>query len=71
MAIDFDSDPLAELSHFWGLGVDGVFVDCPSTAQEWLAASAAKSASLAAWMRTVIGGTGKLHHWICHMIDNR
>lgn len=63
MAIDLDSDPLAELTHFRALGADGVFVDCPSTAQEWLAASGANSASLATWMRTVISGTGK-QSWI-------
>ena len=40
MAIDFASDPLAELAHLARLGVDGVFVDCPGTAREWLAARA-------------------------------
>lgn len=38
MALDFRSDPAAELSHFAGrngLGVDGVFADCPTTAVAW------------------------------------
>ena len=38
MALDFRSDPAAELSHFsgrHGLGVDGIFVDCPTTAVAW------------------------------------
>ena len=38
MALDFWSDPAAELSHVAGrngLGVDGVFVDCPTTAVGW------------------------------------
>ncbi len=38
MALDFRSDPAAELSHFAGrngLGVDGIFVDCPTTAVAW------------------------------------
>ena len=38
MALDFRSDPAAELTHFAGkagLGVDGVFVDCPATAVAW------------------------------------
>ena len=44
MALDFASDPLAELAHFGRLGVDGVFVDCPATAREWLAARSAERA---------------------------
>ena len=44
MALDFASDPLAELAHFARLGVDGVFVDCPATAREWLAARSAERA---------------------------
>ncbi|KAK9804864.1 hypothetical protein WJX72_008990 [[Myrmecia] bisecta] len=39
MAIDFRSDPFAELSYFAGpegLGVDGVLVDGPATAHNWV-----------------------------------
>jgi hypothetical protein len=65
MAIDFDSNPLAELSHYRSLGVDGVFVDCPSTAQQWLAATTAGSGSLDAWMRRVLDNAGAfLAAWI-------
>lgn len=38
MALDFRSDPAAELSHFAGkddIGIDGLFVDCPATAVAW------------------------------------
>ena len=35
MAIDFRSDPAAELRHMAELGVGGVFVDCPATAVAW------------------------------------
>ena len=50
MALDFQSDPLAELSAFWGLGVDGVFVDCPSTAREWLAAAGLQRQGASGWL---------------------
>lgn len=55
MALDFDADPLAELSLFRALGVDGVFVDCPATAAEWLAIQQAAPSS---WIGSVIGGPG-------------
>lgn len=59
MAVDFDSDVLAELSFFWGLGVDGVFVDCASTAAEWLAAVGAGSAAAdESWLGSVVSGPG-------------
>ena len=50
MALDFRSDPLAELTHFRELGVDGVFVDCPSTAREWLAALGLQRQGGGAWL---------------------
>ena len=58
MAIDFDSDPLREMSYFWGLGIDGVFVDCPSTAREWLSAARLTSAKPTSWLRTIISEPG-------------
>ncbi len=57
MALDFDADPLAELSLFRELGVDGVFVDCPATAAEWLATQHLTPTS---WIGSVIGGPGGL-----------
>ena len=51
MALDFASDPLAELGAFRALGVDGVFVDCPSTAREWLAAAGLqRQGAKSAWL---------------------
>lgn len=36
MALDFASDPHAEMSHLVNdLHVDGLFTDCPSTARDW------------------------------------
>ena len=55
MALDFDADPLLELSLFRAMGVDGVFVDCPATAAEWLAAERAGPAS---WFGAVMSGSG-------------
>jgi hypothetical protein len=55
MALDFDADPLAELSLFRALGVDGVFVDCPATAAEWLATQHAATPS---WIGSVISSPG-------------
>ena len=57
MALDFDADPLAELSLFRELEVDGVFVDCPATAAEWLATQHLTPTS---WIGSVIGGSGGL-----------
>lgn len=55
MALDFDADALAELSLFRAMGVDGVFVDCPATAAEWLAAERTAPAS---WFGAAMSGSG-------------
>ena len=60
MAVDFAGDPMAELTHYQQLGVDGVFVDCPSTAKEWLLATGQLSAGPASWAGTIVSGPGKL-----------
>ena len=59
MAVDFASDPLAELTYYQGLAVDGVFVDCPSTAREWKLATGQLSAQPTSWVGAVISGPGK------------
>ena len=59
MAVDFAADPLAELTYYRGLGVDGVFVDCPSTAREWKLATGQPPAQPETWLGTVVGGPGK------------
>ncbi len=59
MAVDFAADPLAELTHYRGLGVDGVFVDCPSTAREWKLATGQPTAQPDSWLGTVVSGPGK------------
>ncbi|CAK0784729.1 hypothetical protein CVIRNUC_007933 [Coccomyxa viridis] len=58
MAVDFAGDPLAELTHYQQLGVDGVFVDCPSTAKEWLLATGQLSAGPSSWAGTIVSGPG-------------
>ena len=63
MALDFAADPLAELTHYHGLGVDGVFVDCPSTAREWKLATGQRIAQPESWLGTVVGGPGKTLWW--------
>ena len=60
MAVDFAGDPLAELTHYQQLGVDGVFVDCPSTAKEWLLATGQRNAGPISWAGTIVSGPGKL-----------
>ena len=60
MAVDFASDPLAELTYYQGLAVDGVFVDCPSTAREWKLATGQLTAQPSSWVGAVICGPGKL-----------
>ncbi len=40
MAVDFHADMQKELNYFAGpngMGVDGVYLDCPSSGVEWLA----------------------------------
>ena len=40
MAVDFHADMQQELNYFAGpkgMGVDGVFLDCPRSGIEWLA----------------------------------
>ncbi len=59
MAVDFAGDPLAELTHYQQLGVDGVFVDCPSTAKEWLLATGQLSAGPSSWAGTIVSGPGE------------
>ena len=59
MAVDFASDPLAELTYYQELAVDGVFVDCPSTAREWKLATGQLSAQPTSWVGAVISGPGK------------
>ena len=59
MAVDFAADPIAELTHYRGLGVDGMFVDCPSTAREWKLATGQASAQPGSWLAAVAGGPGK------------
>jgi len=58
MAVKFAADPLAELTYYRRLGVDGVFVDCPSTAREWKVATGQLSAQPFSWVGTVISGPG-------------
>ena len=60
MAVDFAADPLAELTHYRDLGVDGVFVDCPSTAREWKLATGQLTAQPESWLATVAGGPGEI-----------
>ena len=59
MAVDFASDPLAELTYYQGLAVDGVFVDCPSTARKWKLATGQLTAQPSSWVGAVISGPGK------------
>ena len=59
MALDFAADLLAELTHYQKLGVDGVFVDCPSTARKWRLATGQLSVQPTSWVGTVISGPGK------------
>ena len=59
MAVDFAGDPLAELTHYQQLGVDGVFVDCPSTAKEWLLATGQLSVGPSSWAGTIVSGPGE------------
>ena len=58
MAVNFAADPLDELTYYRRLGVDGVFVDCPSTAREWKVATGQLSAQPFSWVGTVISGPG-------------
>ena len=69
MAVDFARDPLAELTHYQHLGVDGLFVDCPSTAKEWLLATGQLDAGPISWAGTIVSGPGKLPlSWVSCLI---
>ena len=72
MAVDFAGDPLAELTHYQHLGVDGVFVDCPSTAKEWLLATGQLDAGPTSWAGTIVSGPGKYPRlWVSCMATCR